>query len=235
MTTPQRIPMSLPDLTDTEIEAVEHVLRTPILSIGPQLEAFEAKFAAFTGAANAVLAGFFFDEGQDHIPPKRTPPTGEPANPAGLKDGIIAELFDGLGAYAHGENKATLRTVLTTLKLGGTPPLNPGQGLRNWPFGGPTAAIFSGFVEIPDEGHYTFFLESDDGSKLYIDGALVVDNDGNHPMKEAHGAKPLTKGLHRIWIEYFNGGGMYGLNAYMQKQGGEKKPLAEQLKYDPNE
>jgi len=44
-----------------------------------------------TGAANAVLAGMFFDEGQDRQAPKRTPPTGDPADPAALKDGIIAE------------------------------------------------------------------------------------------------------------------------------------------------
>ena len=48
------IPMSSPDLTDTEIEAVNAVLRTPCLSFGPQLEGFEQAVAAYVGAAHAV-------------------------------------------------------------------------------------------------------------------------------------------------------------------------------------
>jgi len=48
------IPMSSPDLTEHEIEAVNNVLRTPCLSIGPQLEGFEQAVASYVGAAHAV-------------------------------------------------------------------------------------------------------------------------------------------------------------------------------------
>ncbi len=48
------IPMSSPDLTDYEIEAVNDVLRTARLSIGPQLEGFEQAMALYVGAAHAV-------------------------------------------------------------------------------------------------------------------------------------------------------------------------------------
>jgi len=48
------IPMSSPDLTDAEIAAVNEVLRTRYLSIGPQLEAFEQAVATYLGAAHAV-------------------------------------------------------------------------------------------------------------------------------------------------------------------------------------
>lgn len=50
----QNIPMSSPDLTDAESAAVQQVLQTPVLSIGPQLTAFEQAFAAYTGTAYAV-------------------------------------------------------------------------------------------------------------------------------------------------------------------------------------
>lgn len=50
----QEIPMSSPDLTDAERQAVTQVLHSPVLSIGPQLEAFERAFAAYTGASYAV-------------------------------------------------------------------------------------------------------------------------------------------------------------------------------------
>src|SRR5262245_51832118 len=49
-----RIPMSAPSLTNAEIDAVNQVLRTPILSIGPQIEAFEGAFASYIGTAHAV-------------------------------------------------------------------------------------------------------------------------------------------------------------------------------------
>lgn len=48
------ISMSSPDLTDVEIAAVHQVLRTPSLSNGPQIEAFERAFASYVGAAHAI-------------------------------------------------------------------------------------------------------------------------------------------------------------------------------------
>ena len=48
------IPMSSPDITDAEIASVVDVLRTPVLSIGPQIAAFERELAAYVGARYAV-------------------------------------------------------------------------------------------------------------------------------------------------------------------------------------
>jgi perosamine synthetase len=48
------IPMSSPDITDAEIEAVTQVLRTSWLSIGPQIEAFESSFAKYIGCSSGI-------------------------------------------------------------------------------------------------------------------------------------------------------------------------------------
>jgi len=48
------IPMSSPDLTDAEIAAVNQVLRSPSLSIGPQISGFEQALAAYAGATHGV-------------------------------------------------------------------------------------------------------------------------------------------------------------------------------------
>ena len=40
---------------------------------------------------------------------------------------------------------------------------------------------FYGYIDVAKAGTYTFYTMSDDGSKLYIDGREVVDNDGLHP------------------------------------------------------
>lgn len=49
-----KIPLSNPDITQKEIDAVVSVLRTPDLSLGPKLPEFEEKFAAYIGTKHAV-------------------------------------------------------------------------------------------------------------------------------------------------------------------------------------
>lgn len=48
------IPLSSPDITEAEIEAVTAVLRTSRLSLGPQMEAFEEAMASYIGTSHAV-------------------------------------------------------------------------------------------------------------------------------------------------------------------------------------
>jgi len=48
------VPMSSPDLTNAELEAVAQVLRTPQISIGPRIIEFEKRFAAYVGSRHAI-------------------------------------------------------------------------------------------------------------------------------------------------------------------------------------
>ncbi len=66
---------------------------------------------------------------------------------------------------------------------------------------------FSGYLEIPATGVYTFHLTSDDGSRLAIAGRTVVDNDGLHAATEASGQIALEAGLHPVEVLYFEAGG----------------------------
>ncbi|MCM8531743.1 MAG: PA14 domain-containing protein, partial [Lentisphaeraceae bacterium] len=67
------------------------------------------------------------------------------------------------------------------------------------------ALLFTGEIEIRNAGAYKFFLSSDDGSKLYIDGVEIIDNDGLHGLKElTHDVDlELTEGKHSIRVEFF--------------------------------
>jgi perosamine synthetase len=49
-----KIPLSQPDITEAEIEAVTAVLRSPRLSLGPKLEEFEHAMAEYVGVPHAV-------------------------------------------------------------------------------------------------------------------------------------------------------------------------------------
>ena len=82
-----------------------------------------------------------------------------------------------------------------------------------------TAVVFNGLINIATDGQYTFSTLSDDGSKLYIDEKLTVDNDGDHGVQEKQGSVTLTKGKHQIKVEYFNAGGGCFLNCLISCPG----------------
>ncbi len=68
---------------------------------------------------------------------------------------------------------------------------------------------YTGFLDIPTSGKYKFFVESDDGVKLFIDNELVLDNDGNQPVgggKEHSDNLKLSSGLHKITYLYYDAG-----------------------------
>jgi alpha-L-fucosidase len=81
------------------------------------------------------------------------------------------------------------------------------------------ALAFEGVLAFPQDGIYTFKLTSDDGSRLYIDDKLVVDNNGLHGMEELQGVAPLAAGYHRVRVEYFNATGGMGLRLEWQGPG----------------
>ena len=85
------------------------------------------------------------------------------------------------------------------------------------------ALKFEGLIDVPANGLYEFFTESDDGSALYIDGKQVVDNDALQGMTERSGQIALKKGLHRIEVRYFNAAGGMGLAV---RWAGPKTPKA---------
>ena len=67
------------------------------------------------------------------------------------------------------------------------------------------AIDYTGRFWIETPGEYRFSLTSDDGARLSIDGRVVVDNDGEHPLREAAGAIDLPRGVHRMRVSYFQG------------------------------
>jgi hypothetical protein len=67
------------------------------------------------------------------------------------------------------------------------------------------AIDYTGSFYVSNPGRYRFVLISDDGSKLYIDDKVVVNNDGHHPPMRKDGAAKLAKGVHRIRVSYFQG------------------------------
>jgi len=69
------------------------------------------------------------------------------------------------------------------------------------------AIDFTGRFYIDTPAEYLFRLESDDGSKLYIDRKLIIDNDGDHRSLARTASLNLSGGLHSIRLSYFQGPG----------------------------
>jgi len=69
-------------------------------------------------------------------------------------------------------------------------------------------AVFTGSIEVEKAARYTFWLNSDDGSRVLIDDREVVGYDGVHPAsKEQKGTVQLQAGAHQLRVEFFQGGG----------------------------
>ncbi len=86
-------------------------------------------------------------------------------------------------------------------------------------------ARFVGWVKVPTSGTWTFFTNSDDGSRLLIGATPVVINDGLHAMQEASGTIQLAAGRHAITMEFFENGGGAGMIGSWQGPGTTKATI----------
>ena len=92
------------------------------------------------------------------------------------------------------------------------------------------AFVFDGYIDIPEDGVYTFYLLSNDGSVLYLNGDKLIDNDRAHGNREESNAASLCKGQHKIMLKYFQQGGARELKLSWKGPGIEKVEIpAERL------
>ena len=123
--------------------------------------------------------------------------------------GFIGEVYVPGGAISRMPNFDRLVPVYTFVTA------NLNVPTRNYTEGFPTpkmqsvienfAIRFRAELEINTPGMYAFDIYSDDGSQLYINGSLVVNNDGIHPAMSRQGRIKLGTGIHPIEIHYFQG------------------------------
>ncbi len=91
--------------------------------------------------------------------------------------------------------------------------------------------IFSGYIEIQKEGLYTFYLSSNDGSKLYINEKELIDNNGRHPSIEKTGKISLRIGHYPIKVTYFQNGGGKDLTLFWSAEWLDKQEVPEHVLY----
>ncbi len=148
----------------------------------------------------------------DQLPALREPP----AVPSGRSAGLAYAYYEGDWANLDAMLAASPRAH------GVTPAFSLDPRARNDRFG----FVYSGWIDLTEDGPYRFWSASDDGSRVWIDDTLVVDNDGPHALRLAYGSIGLKAGLHRIRVAFFESTGDEVLQVGYRTPGGNQSELA---------
>ncbi len=82
--------------------------------------------------------------------------------------------------------------------------------------------VFEGGLEVPTTGVYTLHLRSDDGSRLLLNGQLLIENDGIHGMKDVPANVALKAGKHSLQVQFFQKKGGVGLEFWLEDAFGKR-------------
>ena len=142
-------------------------------------------------------------------------PLARAQNPPPQEPGVTQRVFQLAGSP----------TQICTLKAGQTPNVDALKPTIDWEgdaaFGGLTQNFIVHAIAnlTVATGEYTFRLRSDDGSELFIDDKLVIDNDGLHGAEDKDGTVQLTAGMHALRINFFEAGGGQELRLSWKRPG----------------
>lgn len=148
-------------------------------------------------------------------PAAAAPQLRAPENPAATSAGLAYQYYEGSWS------QLPTFAALTPSKAGTVTTVDLGPRNRDDDF----AMRYTGYLEVPADGEYTFYTASDDGSQLFIGSTLVVDNNGLHGNIERSGKIGLQQGKHAITVTFFERNGDQVLAASYEGPGIGKKAL----------
>lgn len=129
-----------------------------------------------------------------------------------VDQGLNYEYYTYTGTWQSMPNLSTLTPVLE----GNVPnvTLAPATQQNNYAFS------YDGKINIRQAGTYTFYISSDDGSKLYINDSLLVNNDGLHGTVEKSANYTFQQaGMYSFHVDYYQGGGSAVLTTSWKSDG----------------
>jgi len=126
--------------------------------------------------------------------------------PSSIAAKVRASYFDLSGITPLNALPSFGETPMVVSRLDSVVVANPGStSLGGLGIASKGGIVYRGYVNITTDDIYRFYLKSDDGARMYVDGQLVVENDGLHTLFEDSGFLPLEAGYHSFRIEYFQG------------------------------
>jgi hypothetical protein len=141
-----------------------------------------------------------------------------------------------LSEFIHSFDFIRMRPDNAVIK-GGMPPggsaralVEPGKAMaiyvRNEGSTGPWSARWTGFIEAPATGEYSFHTYSNDGIRLWVNGQLIIEDWTDHGEKEDTGHVTLNEGeRYPLRMEYFYNGGQGASKLWWTPPGGRKEPV----------
>jgi sialidase-1 len=138
-----------------------------------------------------------------------------PAINVELKPGLKCEYFEGEASVVNDIKELQLVTTTVVPQFS----IDSRKVEENF------AYEYSGYIKIPVDGIYTFYLSSNDGSRLYLNGDVFIDNDGPHGTREVSNATALRQGDYAIKLSYFQMGGGLFLKVFWKGPGIEKREI----------
>ncbi|HYM24916.1 MAG TPA: PA14 domain-containing protein, partial [Vicinamibacterales bacterium] len=132
-----------------------------------------------------------------------------------LREGLIATYFSDT-AWASTPVRSRVERQPST------------EGIDDAWSGAPPASFsvtWTGSLFVARSGTYTIASKSDDGSLVYVDGALVVDNGGGHRARLVTGTVRLDRGVHSIFVKYFQEAGAFEFGLQWARDGGTLRPI----------
>ncbi len=180
---------------------------TPIHTISP-LEGLQSK--AGKNFSVQYAEGTFFLDNLSTIPSECLLPPGE----NNVKHGLLGTYY----ANDHFEGEPVKKQIDPTIDF-------------DWNWSGPSgmnpeyfSVIWEGRLQAPEDGDFVLAIGSDDGSRLYINGKMEIDNWGGHAVLYKFAKIPLEKEIPvDIRIEYNELSGGAGIHLKWQKA--EENPL----------
>jgi len=159
-----------------------------------------------------------------------------PASQPGGGNPVFRRQIKILNDFINGFDFVRMKPDNTVIK-GGVPAggtaralIEPGEAMaiyvRNEGSTGPWSARWTGFIEAPSSGEYTFHTFSNDGIRLWVDKQKLVDDWTDHGEKEDVGRIRLTAGQrYAVRLEYFYNGGQGVSKLWWTPPGGKKEAV----------
>jgi cytochrome c len=138
-----------------------------------------------------------------------------------MAPGLFARLF-ALGNDPKSLDRVNFNAKPTLSAIAG----NVDAGVAEFdPYKTNVAVLATGYLYLEKDDNVLLQLASDDGSRLYLDGQLLIDNDGPHGMDPKDAEVALRAGHHLLRIEYYQGGGGMGIQLRWARSGNPEMTL----------
>ncbi len=129
----------------------------------------------------------------------------------------------GLAVARYELNPSTVHDLEKVAPIGDTVSFRP--SISDLSRGDNAGLLYTGYVVLPKDGLYTWYLSVDDGGVLWIDGQLVVDHDGKHANTEKAGKIAMKKGPHVFKLAYIQAGSDKALKLEYSGAGAERQEV----------